>query len=188
MKKFIIAALVVSCMFTSAAYADIIDDLTVQINASCDPNGCFPFFFDPGYVGGPGRGNADFNPLGYTWSFSFMTDNAISWEGDGVYIPYQALFGEGGQFTIDGPDNLTLSGFVTQGSAYELRNYETLDVSWFGEWSNGLYGYGIADFSTNSRVAHVYFTANVAPEPSSMALLLSGVVSCVGLLRRKLLV
>ena len=137
--------------------------------------------------GSPAGGNANFNPLGYPWSFSFETASPLSYTyQDGNY---SATFGYGGTFMITGPEG-TFSGVVTSGEASELsRGNESVGVTYFGRWSDGTYAEGSVslNFDFDSGNIQADFTEQPAPEPGTMLLLGTGVLGLGGLskLRRK---
>lgn len=159
----------------AVATADIIKDLTVNLMlVPCSCN------YGVGYFGGedggwPAWGNADFTSVA-PWTFSFVTARPLFWqigEDDGSYF---ARFGYGGFFSMTGPDGLTFSGTVTSGqSGWEGFN-ATVDVTFVGQWSNGLYGGGDAELFFGPIGYESDLNTYVAPEPSSIVLMAAGIL------------
>jgi hypothetical protein len=140
--------LLLCCVFllacVSLASADNIRQiLTVNLNEGQCANDNF-CASDPGGGGSPATASADFQPSMEPWIFNGTTRNALSWYGEGG--DYHAIFGYGGTFDISGPEGLIFTGVVTSGvAAMDGPGVWVVDVNYFGQWSNGLYGYGTAD-------------------------------------------
>lgn len=162
---------VLSCLLFASvlASADNID-----LSSSCPPANCFYNF---GY-GTNGYGSADFPQIDGDPSFMFSTADPLRYglDDQGRYYAY---FGYGGTFGITYGD-LTFSGVVTSGEAFSNGGGMTsLDVDFFGQWSNGQYGRGEADFidsgGGNYPVTFTEGEVNV-PEPGTIALLSGGLL------------
>jgi hypothetical protein len=145
--------------------------------------------FDAGWAadGGPGSGWADFSMVNLPYSFSFETPAASSWQYFPGFSTYWAVYGYGGFFDMVGPDGLTFTGVVTSGSSGFNGLGADIMVNYFGQWSNGVYADGSAEFTLqlDSGNNFVTLTNQPAPEPSSLFLLGSGALGLLGL-RRKL--
>lgn len=172
-------------LIASAAIASA-GPLTVNLNRYCDSPPFCPF--DVGVEGSPAWGSADFflGPIAPFWTISFQTGDAISWwETD---QSYSATFGHGGWFSMTGPEGLTFSGEVTGGTGFiQANEYDDLDVTFFGQWSNGLYGGGNTYFVASFpfwNISEVSLQTYVAPEPSSLGLMVAGVAGIWSLRER----
>jgi uncharacterized repeat protein (TIGR03803 family) len=113
------------------------DPLTIGIETSCPPANCSA---DPGFMGGSAGGQADFNSIGYPWTYNFETAKALTWSQNGN--SYYAEFGYGGSFAMTGPGGVTFTGVITSGYAAVMGFQYVVAVRYSGQWSNGLYGYG----------------------------------------------
>jgi PEP-CTERM motif len=155
------------------ATAGIIQDLTV--NLQLNPCSCY---YDTGYDGSPAVGTADFTSIA-PWTITFGTGDALSWyESPNSYL---ATFGAGGVFDMTGPYGLTFSGVVTSGQSGYAGFQSFVDVTFSGNWSDGLYGYGDAElyFTGGSYESDLNAYAS-APEPSSLGLMASGLLGIWG--------
>jgi hypothetical protein len=83
---------------------------------------------------------------------------------------------------MNGPDALTFKGYIYAGDAYAFVNNPGygIKVFFFGQWSNGLTGYGTwagdCCFTINHHYPSDFFVldTHIAPEPSSLGLLVIG--------------
>ena len=179
------AVLVSLILIASAAMAtaDIVRDLTVSLSQAP----CIPFCnFGLGDQGSPAVGDADFTLNALPWTFSFMTGEALSWSQ--TDSSYMAIFGEGGVFNMTGPYGLTFTGVVTSGEAGYMGDIGGVEVTFSGQWSDGLKGSGDASVFWNPGFQGYIFqtldTRAVAPEPTSIALMASGVLGIWGCRKR----
>ena len=144
MTKRVRSAVLVSLILISSAAmatADIVQDLTVSLYQTCPGGVCY---VDAGYDGSPATGNAHFVPSPIApWSFGFETGEALQWwPCCGGLV---GVFGKGGDFYMTGPFGLTFTGIVTSGYSWvDGTGGSGADVTFFGQWSNGLYGGGDA--------------------------------------------
>ena len=76
---------------TAMASASVFPPLTMTMDCSVFMANCA---FDPGDLGSPEQGLADFSPVAPGWSASFASGPAIAWGSIGG--SYQAVFGGGG--------------------------------------------------------------------------------------------
>ncbi len=145
-------------------------------------------FFDIGDSGSPASGSADFTPIGLPWTYSFQTGAAVTWCepcNNGFGPEYDATF-DSGSFTMKGPAGLTFTGVVTSGSGTAEGTLAEAGVSYFGQWSDGLYGYGSAQIiETYPGVFDSHLDSNLAPEPSSFVRLTIGAIGFWTLARRR---
>jgi PEP-CTERM motif-containing protein len=84
---------------------------------------------------------------------------------------------------MTGPDMLTFSGVVTGGASWDSYVYGLgASVGFYGQWSNGLTGYGYADVVINLPALYNYadLSARVTPEPSSLGLSGGGILAIWG--------
>ena len=168
------------------AFAGDLQDLNFYIDTECPPATCA---LDPGFMGSEATGSGDFNPLGYPWAYDFRTDPALTWTYDG--FNYSATFGTGGYFDITGPDGLTFTGVVTGGTSGYGGFHADVDVSFSGEWNNGILASGTVETYTDPKDGVLIDTFDIesqgstAPEPSSFVLLGSGAVGIWGFARRR---
>jgi len=151
---------------SAASIHDIVIDTTTSYflpSATC--------FFDIGDSGSPASGSADFTPIGLPWTYSFQTGAAVTWcEPCNNGPEYDATF-DSGSFAMTGPAGLTFTGVVTSGSGTAAGTLAQAGVSYLGQWSDGLYGYGSAEIlETFPGVFDVHLDSNLVPEPSPFVL------------------
>jgi hypothetical protein len=144
-------------------------DCSEQLGQYCDA--------DPGAFGGPARSEADFTPIGQPWEFGATTGSALSWAYNGDN--YFATFGYGGSFDMNGPNGLTFTGVVTSGSTtFIAPGSWNVDVTYFGQWSNGLYADGSAEVQIQEGgvIRSAGLSSQIAPEPGTFLLMGSGLL------------
>jgi hypothetical protein len=171
---------------TPMAFASVFPSVTTTIMMDCSEFTSY-CAFDPGDLGSPEQGLADFTPVAPGWSVSFASDPAIAWGSFGG--SYQAEFGAGGFFAIAAPGGMQLVGALTSGVAFSFPGGYGETVAWFrGYWNNGLYGDGVLvwnDFGYDGAPAILEVTTST-PELNSILLFGSGLAGLAGLWRRKL--
>jgi PEP-CTERM motif len=179
LKAFIFAALLF--VSTQVVFADNISP--ENINQILSVNLTMPNCYgdnvcnaDPGLLGSPAFGSANFSLIDEPWRFTTMTGYAASWRyvGDS----YFAVFGYGGTFSMDGPLGLTFNGVVTSGFADYIPNSWEVRVNYFGQWSDGLYGDGIADLQIGGGgvESSADLQSQIVPEPGTIVLFASALL------------
>jgi hypothetical protein len=167
-------------MASAASIHDIVIDTITTCglpSATC--------FVDPGSFGSPASGDADFTPIGLPWTYSFQTGAAVTWCDSCNGLEYDATF-DSGSFTMTGPAALTFTGVVTSGTGAAGGTLAQAGVSFFGQWSDGLYGYGSAGIvETYPGVFEVSLDSNLVPEPSPFVLFAIGTIGFWTLARRR---
>jgi len=161
-------------------------DLTVNLFMNdCSNTGyCLA---NPGVQGSSATAFANFALINEPWSFNLTTPPALSWVQNGTN--YEATFGYGGSFTMDGPDGLTFTGVITSGSSDAGDGFWEVQVNYAGDWSNGVFAEGTADvdITERGRQGTASLTSQpTVPEPSTFILLGSGLLGVVAFGRRTL--
>jgi hypothetical protein len=174
MSRLLFCSLIILALAHLASADNVNQLLTVDLQMDC--SGGSACYSDPGAYGSPATAWADFTLVGDPWAFNTTTANALSW----VYVgdSYFATFGYGGVFDMSGPEGFTFTGVVTSGTAEFTFNSWDVHVTYFGQWSNGLYGDGIADVHIGNGGVETMasLTSQIAPEPSSFVLLGTGIL------------
>jgi prepilin-type processing-associated H-X9-DG protein len=159
----------------SVALADNINQiLTVNLSTGCSPvlTQCSS---DLGFEGSPAEARADFGFNINNWMFMAETGRALSWhvEEDN----YFATFGYGGSFLMTGPEGLTFTGVVTSGTVSGSDLATDVELTYFGQWSNGLYADGSVSvvFIDDLEVGGANLKSQIAPEPSTFLQLGTGI-------------
>ena len=138
----------------------------------CNPGNCGAF---AGELGSPAAGAADFSPD--PWIMNFITGDVLTWHQNGT--EYDATFGVGGDFEIQGKNGESFSGFITGGysSSDTQVGGQLVSVNFVGQWNNSSYGYGDAFVATEGggNIGQARLDVYNAPEPSSLMLLVGGV-------------
>ncbi len=170
---------------TPLARAGILPSLSTTITMDCTPAATF-CNFNPGSLGSPEQGMANFNPVAPGWSADFKSAPAISW---GVFVGvYQAEFGPGGDFSIAAPDGMEFLGTLTSGIAFEFPvGFIQTVASFQGYWNNGLYANGVMvedPFGLNGPFVTLSVTTTATPEPGSFFLFGSALAGLAGIFRR----
>jgi hypothetical protein len=155
----------------------------VNLTVNLHMTDCYPICDAvPGAEGEPSYAHADFSLINEPWSFDLMTAPALDWLGN------HSDYGYGGYFNMNGPDGLTFTGVVTSGTSDFSEGSWDVVVSYFGQWSNGVYAEGTADVFINEsgRLSQADLISGPAPEPSSFVLLGSGLLGIMAFGRRVL--
>jgi len=173
--------------FTVPSSADVAQQLTVHLSMFCPPTFVVcqvtPYQEVPGT---PAAGHVNFGVIDQPWSFNFETGDPLDWKCDWHCEDYNANFGVGGTFMMDGPDGLTFLGEITSGTAWQNLDIASgALLSFSGKWSNGLSAYGnLLDSYTEQNGPYASLDVYTAPEPASLALMGGGVLAVWGLRRR----
>lgn len=182
----LLGCLTVFLLFVSgSAVTAWANDLDVSLTTDCSSNGICFLSLGQG-PGAPASGNATFS--GTPWSYQFVTAEPSSWNL--TFQEYTAVFGPGGTFFMTGPDNLLFTGQITSGSAYQYFDYTYafgIDLNFTGMWSNDVQASGEVTLSgIINTVTYGTLDTYTVPEPTSLALLGSGVVGMSGVFRRRI--
>src|SRR5690348_3707140 len=146
--------LVVLVALPQVSLANQAGDLSVHLSMYCpyDANVCS---VSP-YIGSPGTaadGKVNFNSMQRPWSFNFLSADPNQWQCDPHCENYYATFAVGGTFLMDGPDGLTFTGQITTGKAWQnVDSSWGADMSFTGQWSNGLSAYGSFTDTYNGQI------------------------------------
>ncbi len=167
--------------------AEQVQDLTVHLSMSC-PNGLDVCEVSPyeGAPGNPAGGHVNFHAIDLPWSYSFLTADPISWQCNSRCENYNANFGIGGMFLMNGPGGLTFSGQITSGKAWQNADITYgAELAFSGEWSNGLTATGnLLDQFTEWNGPYATLDVYTIPEPASLALLGGGILAVWGVRKR----
>jgi hypothetical protein len=166
------------------ARASIVSSLTITITMDCSTFSTM-CAFDPGGLGSPEHGLADFTPVAPGWSAAFDSAPAIAWGF--IFGTYFAEFGTGGSFAIDAPGGMQLSGMLTSGVAFSFPGGLEETVAWFrGYWDNGMYADGVMVWNNFDAGEPVTLDVTTyTPEPGSL-LLFGSAFPALAILRRTL--
>lgn len=159
----------------------------LQVICNGDPLNCANVEYEDGW-GQPAGAFGDFTSAGYPVTFTLETGIPISWQrGDGFY---DATFGYGGSFIVQGPDG-TFNGVITSGTTEESDEFQSASITFTfeGHWSgDGKYYAGTADayFVEDAKepYAGADITMSTTPEPGTLALLTSGILVSIARRRR----
>ncbi len=166
--------------FAGLSLAENISDFDVQLSMYC-PNNLSICDVSP-YLGSPGNpaaGLANFSPINKAWSYNFLTANPVSWKCDSLCDSYDASFGVGGNFLMNGPDGMTFTGQITSGTAWEHNDLSWgASLSFSGQWSNGYTATGsFIDQVTDEFGPYASLNVDTVPEPASLTLMGGGVLA-----------
>jgi len=169
------------------AHADLTQELSVHLSMYC-PLNLSICSVDPyqQYPGNPASGLANFSAINQPWSFTFLTGYPSFWTCDRLCNNYNATFGVGGAFEMDGPAGLTLAGEITSGTSWQnVDNGWGASLSFSGKWSNGMSAYGdFMDLVTAMNGPYASLDVYTVPEPASLALVGAGTLVLWRLRRR----
>ncbi len=181
---FAVLTLLVCCALLGVAQGGNVQTSSdVNIFSNCPPAVCYAQWWSP-YFGQPIFGSADFIPAGYNWQFNFFDYNLTAFY---QCPPPQSCaegwwgYGGPGSFTLTGPEG-TFTGEITSGYSEVYQGLE-INVSFYGEWSDGQYAAGTATVAEGGGPAFASLNMGPVPEPGSLLLFGSGVLGLGGLLR-----
>lgn len=185
MRFLAVVILLLGCSLTALAQ-DWPYQNPISVTCSGDPLNCANVI--PGGAG-PSEGYGDFTSAGYPVTFDAITGNPLSWSDfDGQY---NATFGYGGTFTVQGPDG-TFNGVITWAQVSENDQFQeaSMNFTFDGYWSgDGKYYAGSGDSffrldSIDGPYAQADISMSTTPEPASFLLLISGIVGAVSYRKR----
>jgi hypothetical protein len=190
--------IVICCLAAAPVKADTVSWLT----------GTFGWISEIPFEGYFSTGNPNFpqglqsaNENGVYWANECTPDNP---QYPDCHFQWSNRLGKTQIYIYDQNGNqvLSFSGYVTGEASEEVMACDDgdyacyvsgeMDYTFAGNWSNGRWhSVGSGDVSFSSSNLDVYFgdftiTTNVAPEPSTLALLGSGVVGLIGYGRKRL--